>query len=73
MVNDGIQPFRILMMKTTQGDKPESFDTDISVEMLAAGAEVIVEKWGICGLDIAPDLARDVFHAMCAQKDREQN
>jgi hypothetical protein len=41
--------------------------------MLKAGVDVICEVWGLCGADIAPELARDVFIAMCAQKDPEAN
>jgi hypothetical protein len=48
----------------------------ITPEMLKAGVNMIAEEWGICGADIAPDLARAVFLAMWAEqdkKDQEQN
>lgn len=38
----------------------------ITPAMLAAGVDVIAEKWGVCGEDIAPELAYDVFNAMWA-------
>jgi hypothetical protein len=46
---------------------------EIPPASLAAGVHVIVEEWGICGDDIAADLARDVFNAMwvALRKDRE--
>lgn len=43
----------------------------ITPAMLEAGTYIIAEEWGICGADIAPDLARDVFNAMWARKDYE--
>lgn len=45
----------------------------ISPTTLSAGVHVLVEEWGICGSDVAPDLARDVFRAMWVQRDRESN
>jgi hypothetical protein len=42
--------------------------------MLKAGVDLITEDWGLCGMDLAPDLARDVFSAMwAARNDLEQN
>ena len=32
---------------------------------------MIAEEYGVCGADIAPDLACDVFNAMWARKDQE--
>lgn len=47
---------------------------EITPAMLAAGVQMIAEEWEICGADIAPDLARDVFKAMwVARKDQEQS
>jgi hypothetical protein len=46
---------------------------EITPAMLKAGADMIADEWGICGADIAPDLARDVFIAMWAQKDLGPN
>jgi len=43
----------------------------ITPAMLKAGVHMIAEEYGVCGADVAPDLARDVFIAMCAQKDQE--
>ena len=43
----------------------------VTPAMLAAGVHVIAEEYGVCGADIAPDLARDVFKAMWEQKDPE--
>ena len=37
-------------------------------KMVVAGANVIAEEWGICGADIAPALASDVFDAMVREK-----
>lgn len=63
-------------------DRPESAahpdsgagTPQISPAVLAAGVRVIVEEWGICGDDIAPGLARDVFNAMWAiRHDQEKN
>jgi hypothetical protein len=53
------------------GDSSGAGALGITPAMLKAGVDVICENWGICGADIAPDLARDVFLAMCAQKDQE--
>lgn len=36
--------------------------------MLKAGVDMICEEYGICGADIAPGLARDVFTAMWGQR-----
>ncbi len=45
---------------------------EITSAMLKAGIDVIAEEYAVCGADIAPDLARDVFTAMWAhQKDQE--
>jgi len=43
--------------------------------MLEAGRRGIAEEWGLCGDDLAPDLARDVFLAMWAahQTDQDKN
>jgi hypothetical protein len=41
--------------------------------MLAAGVHMIAEEYGVCGADVAPSLARDVFKAMWAQKDLDQS
>ena len=41
---------------------------EITQVMLAAGVHMIAEEYGVCGADIAPDLARDVFMAMWAAK-----
>jgi len=46
---------------------------EITPAMLKAGVDMICDHWGICGADVAPDLARDVFIAMCARKDLEPN
>jgi hypothetical protein len=47
---------------------------EISPEMIKAGVEMIADQYGVCGADIAPDLARDVFIAMWAiKKDRDRN
>jgi hypothetical protein len=49
-----------------QGDgAPEILPTD---EMIAAGAYLIAEEWGVLDADVAPDVARGVFVAMwCAR------
>jgi hypothetical protein len=39
--------------------------------MLKARADIVCEVWGLCGADVAPDVVRDVFLGMCAQKDPE--
>ncbi len=41
---------------------------EITQEIIYAGSLVIAEDYGVCGADIAPDLARDVFVAMLAAK-----
>jgi hypothetical protein len=46
---------------------------EITPKMLASGIYMIAEEYGVCGVDIAPDLARDVFKATWAQKDQEPN
>src|SRR5258708_10006160 len=35
-------------------------ETNLTEEMIAAGARLIAEEWGVVGADIAADLARDV-------------
>lgn len=47
-------------------------EPEITPAMLEAGIHIIAEEYGVCGADIAPDLARDVFKAMWAQKDQER-
>lgn len=44
----------------------------ITPEMLEAGRRVIADEWGLCGDDLAPDLARDVYLAMWAIRQRDQ-
>jgi hypothetical protein len=61
-----VQP--ISLDSSEAGEFPSPF-------MISAGVKVIVEDWGICGDDLAPDLAQDVFVSMWVanQIDQEKN
>jgi len=45
-------------------------EAEITEAMLAAGEHMLVEEIGICGADIASDIAADVFRAMWAARIR---
>lgn len=51
-----------------KGKKPA-----ITPAMLKAGVHIIAEEFGVCGADVAPELACAVFLAMWEKKDPEPN
>jgi hypothetical protein len=53
-------------------DSPEAGAPEMKLtdKMIAAGAHLIAEEWGVVGADVATDLARDVFRIMWAARPR---
>jgi hypothetical protein len=64
-------PNKCEIIPMRRGENPESGqEVVITPAMLAAGVDMIAEIYGVCGADIAPDLARDVFKSMWDQSDQ---
>jgi hypothetical protein len=58
----------------TKHEEKDESDQEVIItpEMAEAGAHVLAEDAGICGSDVAPDVARHVFSAMWGAKHQDR-